>query len=153
MFPTFQSDFGRRQESVYGRDGGFIGTVVYDSIKQGWQAFGDKGLVGPFPSREEAERYLRRAAKQSAAPNTPQGAPQRYVGPHPGSMDTGELIGAVLAGAALLGALSGFFADEQPGRSQQSDLAQQNELLRQQNELLKQALAGQQASPGTIVKR
>lgn len=153
MFSNFQSDLGRMQEPVYGHDGRVIGAVVFNPFKQCWEGCAEGPMHGPFRSRAEAENYVHRTASAQAQPSRPQAQPQGYAGPQPGTMDVGEVIGVLLTGAAIVGALSGFFSEEQPGHSQPSELEKQNDLLRQQNELLKQALGQRDPKSGPLTKR
>lgn len=152
MFPNFQTDLGRQQEPVYGKDGQVIGAVVFNRFKQCWEACTDGPMVGPFRSRAEADNYVRRTVSSPADQRSLQASRQAAQLPQAPQLNPNDIIGAVVAGAALLGALSSFFGEQTSASSQQSELEKQNELLRQQNELLKQALAGQQPSSGKLVK-
>lgn len=142
----WHGDWGRAQELVYGRDGGFVGTVVWDPWQQCWRASGERSEVGTYPTRGAAEQALRQLAGQrrQGTLNGPVAAPSGAQG---GDVTLDQVAGALAAGAALVGGLVKLFGmgeEPQPAPVRPDpaaeELRQQNEMLRQQNEMLKEAL-------------
>lgn len=136
-------DWGLSQEPVYGQDGTVVGAVVYDEWRGCWRGIsldGGRQTVDQ-PSRAAAERVVRSWMPRGGMPAGQVAARGGQVA----ELGLDQVVGAVVAGAALFGGLAALLgADQQPARGddQVAELRRQNDELRRQNDMLRQALGG-----------
>ncbi len=147
---AWHGDWANRQEPVYNSRGEVVGCVAADGGQ--WQAVSLDGRqqVACGTRRQAEQTVLGWARGLTAVPRRPV-APS---GPPEATVSLEQITGAMVAGAALVGALGAFFGgQETQGRAndQAEELRRQNEALRAQNELLKAALG--RLGPAPLAKR
>lgn len=146
---TWHGDPANRQQEVYNSRGQVVGGIAFDGGN--WLAVSlDGRRQETCRTRREAEqtvlgwdRGIASMQRRPAAPSAPQAA----------TVSLEQVTGALVAGAALMGAIGAFLGQqEQPrGNDQADELRRQNEALREQNELLKAALG--RLGPAPLARR